>query len=357
MHYPLSMNLGGSSVWRTVRLAALGAACLSAAPWLSAGEAIRFSGRAGAPSPQEFDRREPLLPSEARSGGKSLARPDFPMESLLPVPAMTPTTGLTRKQAETLDQKRNWIYQSPDAILKQGAKTDGDTKTRTERNEDDQPKSAAERFLEDGDSKAGKADKLNNNDPVQKQLRDRREAEERNERNHSSRNPQDKDTAGRTKGEENTTGFETRTGSGARGPDERYLFNMGDARSSSLLSEARDRERQRERDASIESFKRSFNNPWAQNAPSGGGSLLAPGLSGGTPATTMGLPGAEMRRPLGLGGSGGRAATDFAPRGGLGGFDAGNAANYGVPESALRQNEPPRAAPRPIVLEAPKRKF
>ncbi len=352
MQYLSDMNLAGSTGLRAVRLALLGAACAWGASQTPAGEPIRFSGRTGGASAQEFDRREPLLPTDARSTAREMARPELPTDLGLPSQSVTPTTGLTRKQAEALDQRRNWMFQSPEAILRQAGKADNDSKSPTER-PDDQPKSVAERFLEGKEDKDGKVEKIN--DGVQKELRDRKEAEERNE---SNRNRQDK--IARAKGEENTTGLEMKTAGPMRSSEERNFFTIGEPRGTSLLSEARDRERQRERDASIDSFKRTFSNPWAQNN-TGGGGLVGTGFGGGggSPATAMGLPGVEVRRGPGLGGlnPGGRPATDFGPHTGFGNFDAKGPLSYGPPESTLRQNEAPRTAPRPIVLEAPKRKF
>jgi hypothetical protein len=48
---------------------------------------------------------------------------------------------------------------------------------------------------------------------------------------------------------------------------------------------------------------------------------------------------------------------DLGPRGAMGDFDPKNPLNYGAPETVLRNNEPPRVAPKPVVLELPKRKF
>lgn len=333
---------------RTVRLALLGAACVGGASTMPAGEPIRFSGRTGTASAQEFSRREPLLPTDARSTAREMARPELPTDLGLPSRSVTPTTGLTRKQAEALDQRRNWMFQSPEAILRQAGKGENDAKSPAER-VDDQPKSVAERFLEGKEDKDGKAEKRT--DLVQKELSDRKEAEERNE---SNRTRQEK--AAKAKGEENTTGLEMKTASVTRSSEERNFFTIGEPRGGSLLSEARDRERQRERDASLDSFKRTFSNPWAQN--NSGSGLPSPGFGGGG-ASAAGVPGVDLRRGPGLGGlnPGGRAMTDLGPRPSFGGFDAKPQLTYGPPESVLRQNEAPRSAPKPIVLEAPKRKF
>ncbi len=344
------MNLAGSIGLRAIRLTLLGAGCVWGTLAAPAGEAIIFSGRTSGASPQEFDRREPLMPTDARSTAREMARPELPTDLGLPSQSVTPTTGLTRKQAEALDQRRNWMFQSPEAILKQAGKGESNGKSPIER-VDDQPKSVAERFLEGKEDKDGKADKLN--DGVQKELRDRKDTEERNE---SNRTRQDK--AAKAKGEENTTGLEMKPSGVIRSSDERNFFTIGESRGTSLFSEARDRERQRERDASIDSFKRNFSNPWAQNNLGGNGGLPGSGFGNGT-ASAMGMPGVDVRRGPGLGGlnPGGRAMTDLGPRPGFGGFDAKGPLNYGTPETVLRQNEAPRSAPKPVVLEAPKRKF
>ena len=49
--------------------------------------------------------------------------------------------------------------------------------------------------------------------------------------------------------------------------------------------------------------------------------------------------------------------VDLGPRGGAWDFDPKNPLNYGAPSTVLRNNEPPRPASKPIVLEVPKRKF
>lgn len=346
------MHSGGSRSWHAPRLALLGVT-LACAHAVLAGEPIRFSGRTGLSTPQEFDRREPLLPAEARSGGKGFARPDLPMDAfLLQSQTVTPTTGLTRRQLEAQDQKRNWIFQSPEAVLKQGSERDDDNPlTRDSRDDNEKPKSAVERFLEDKDGKADAADKMKG-DPAQRAMRDRKD-----NAGNSSRNPRDpRNDSART--DENSTGLETRTSANMRGSEERNLFSAADARGGSVgraVSEARERERQRERDASLEAFKRSFNNPWAQPAASG----VDPARPfGGGAAANAGVPsGFDRRTTAGALGQTGRPALDLGPRNGLGDFDPKSPLNYGAPGSVLKQNDAPRPAPKPIVLEVPRRKF
>ena len=108
MAYAIAMHFGGIDLRPTLRLAMLGAAMLGGAATLSAGEPIRFSGRGGPSAPQDFDRREPLLPVEARAGARGMGRGDFsPDVLLMPAQTVTPTTGLTRRQLEAQDQRRS----------------------------------------------------------------------------------------------------------------------------------------------------------------------------------------------------------------------------------------------------------
>ena len=367
MDYPSTVHLTGSPAWQPARLALLGAALAGGAFTAQAGEAIRFSGRTGAARVQDFDRREPLLPAEARGGGKSVPRADFQFDQfLMPSQTTTPTTGLTRRQAEALDQRRNWLLQSPDAILKQATeRDDGKARdprdTRDERDERDAPKSSVERYLESPDSKADPEQKLKQGDSPQKQARDRERERERNSPGNRGNNSRDgQENAATGKSADGRTGFETRTTGTPRGATESSFFGTTDARGgamSRVVSEAREQERQRERDASLDAFKRNFNNPWAQPASGGGGALLG---SGGGASGPMGLPGSDVRRPASIGGlnPGGRTGVDFGPRGGgIGDFDPKNPLNYGGPETVLKQNDAPRVAPKPIVLEVPKRMF
>lgn len=336
----------------------LSAALTGGALVAQAGEPIHFSGRTGAASTQDFDHREPLLPAEARGGGKSMPRADLQFDQFsLPSQTMTPTTGLTRRQAEALDQRRNWLLQSPDTILKQATERD-DGKPRDPRDEREAPKSSVERYLEGPDAKADPDQKLKLGDSQQKLARERER--ERNPSGHRGNDPRDgQENAALSKSNDGRTGFEIRTSGTMRGTTDNSFFGATDARGgtmSRVVSEAREQERQREREASLETFKRNFNNPWAQPT-SGGTALMSPG--GSAPAT-MGLPGADLRRPGSFGSlsTGGRSGMDLGPRGGgLDSFDPKNPLNYGAPESVLKQTDAPRLAPKPIVLEVPKRKF
>lgn len=351
----MTMHFARTDLRPALRLAWLGSALLGGAAALSAGEPIRFSGRTGVATTQDFERREPLLPVEARAGARGMGRGDFsPDVLLMPAQSVTPTTGLTRRQLEAQDQRRNWIFQTPDAILKQGSERANENPlTRDDREDKQPPKSAVERFLEGPDSKADAADKTRSADAEQRAARDRKDhasQSARNARETTSDNPRTGETS---------TSLETRGMGNARGGEERNLFSASDARSSALgrvFSEGRERERDRERTASLETFRQSFNNPWAQ--PAAGG--LAPARPfGSSSAGNAGMPpgGFDRRSPAGGAGQAGRSATDLGPRHGLGEFDPKNPLNYGAPESALKQNDAARPAAKPIVLEVPRRKF
>ncbi len=341
MDYGMAMHCDGFDLRRSLRPALLGAALVCGAHALSAGEPIRFSGRAGPAAPQDFDRREPLLPAEARTS----ARPNMATDSfLMPPPTVTPTTGLTRRQLEAQEQRRNWIFQSSETILKQSTERDSD---KPERDDREPSKTSVERFIEGADGKAGPVDQTKTTGPTQKAMRDRRDNTGNSSRNDSARTG------------ESSAGLETRATGSPHGSEDGSLFGSGDARSGSLgraMSEARDRERQRERDASLDAFKRSFNNPWAQ--PAAGGVDTSRSVSSTVPGN-VGLPatGFERRGAGGALGQTGRSAMDLGPRGGLGDFDPKNPLNYGAADTVLRNNEPPRAVSKPVVLEVPKRKF
>lgn len=332
------MQLARASLPRHLRTAVLGVALVCGAHSLVAGEPILFSGRTGQAAPMDFDRREPLLPAEARSG----SRPEHGLEPTLTPPPVTPTTGLTRRQLEAQEQKRNWIFQSSETLLKQSTDRDND---KRDRDDGETSKSSVERFMEGKDAKSDRADKSRNSDSSNKPGNDRKD---------NSANPI---RPPRADGSRDSTGLEMGGKGNARGSDGVNLFGGTDARGSSIgraMSDARDR--QRERDASLDAFKRTLNNPWAQPASSGMESSRVAGSSG---PSNAGLPAAGMER-RGLGGSlapAGRAPMDLGPRGGMGEFDPKNPLNYGAPDTVLRNNEPPRVAPKPVILEIPKRKF
>ena len=325
---------------RPLRPVLLSAALFCGAHALTAGEPILFSGRTGPSAPQDFDRREPLLPAEARN----FARPNPAMDPLLmPSQAVTPTTGLTRRQLEAQEQKRNWIFQSSETILKQGSERDSG---KPERDENERSKSSVERYIEGADSKA---DPAKATDSSQRTTRDRKD-----NAGNSARNART-DSA---KSGDNSGGLETRATGNPRGSEEGNLFGGSGARSGSVgraMSEARDR--QRERDASLDAFKRTFNNPWAQ--PTAGGGVDSSRSAGYAAPGTAGQPATGFDR-RGLGGAmgqTGRSAMDLGPRGGSGDFDPKNPLNYGTADTVLRNNEPTRAVSKPVVLEIPKRKF
>ena len=351
----MTMHFGRPDLRPTLRLVLLGAALLGGAAALPAGEPIRFSGRTGAVATQDFDRRESFLPVEARAGARGMGRGDFsPDVLLMPAQSVTPTTGLTRRQLEAQDQRRNWIFQTPDAILKQGSERANENPlTRDDREDKQQPKSAVERFLENSEGKADAADKMKTGDAEQRAMRDRKD-----HASQSARNARDSTSDNSKTGESSTT-LETRGLGNARTGEERNLFSASDARSSALgrvFSEGRERERDRERAASLETFRQSFNNPWAQ--PTAGG--LDPAKPFGSAAAgNAGMPpgGFDRRGPAAGAGLTGRSATDLGPRGGLGDFDAKNPLNYGAAETVLKPNDAARPASKPIVLEVPRRKF
>lgn len=359
MHYAVTMHFGGTVLRSTFRPALLGAALVWGAHALPAGEPIRFSGRTGpaASVPQDFDRREPLLPAEARANSVSFTRSGLPVDTfLMSSPSVTPTTGLTRRQLEAQDQRRNWIFQSPEAILKQGSERSNENQiTREDRDDRERPKSAVERFLEGKDDQGDPTDKMKSGDATQRTMRDRKDNAGNSSRNSRDARDQRDDN---TKAGENSTGLDARAMGNQRGGDERGLFSAADARGGSIgrvMSEARERERQREREASLDAFKRSFNNPWAQPAASG----MDPARPfGGAAAVSSGIPsGFERRATGGALGQGNRPTVDLGPRSGLGDFDPKNPLNYGAAETVLKQNDAPRAVSKPIVLEVPRRKF
>lgn len=343
MNYAQRMHFDGSILRRHFRTALLGVALGFGAHGLVAGEPIRFSGRAGLPAQQDFDRREPLLPAEARS----FTRPNQAMDTILtPVQPVTPTTGLTRRQLEAQEQKRNWIFQSSETILRQSTERDD---AQHDRNDREKPKSSVERFIEGADSKADPAGQTTKSgDSSPRSTRDRKDTA--GNTTHSTR-------ADGTKSNEDSTDLEMRRTGNSRGLGEVNFFGGADARNGSIgraMSEARDR--QRDRDASLDAFKRTLNNPWAQPAAGGADPSRVVGNTspGNVSLPTVGIDRHGVGGPLG---QPGRSVMDLGPRGGLGDFDPKNPLNYGAPETVLRNNEPQRVAPKPVILEVPKRKF
>lgn len=330
---------------------------LRVAAWLmlpvaivTAGEPIRFSGRSGPAQPRELVVRAPLLPAEARND-RVITRPDLPMDTFLaPGPAITPTTGLTRRQTEEQDRRRNWLQQSPESIQQDASKSESDRarearsdqRDRGERDTSVDGKSPAGRPFDDSD---GAGDSARNRNPGPARKSD------------SNRPAPRTGESGQDNDQRTRTGWEPRSVANERGgPGGSAWFGAGDARAGGggrIFSDARERER--ERAANLDDFKRTFANPWAQTS---GGVTLAGGR-GAAPATAISAPGGDFRRtaPSGLA-PGGRSGMELSPRGGLGDFDPKNPLNYGAAGTVLRQPDAPRAIDRkPIMLEVPKRKF
>ena len=143
---------------------------------------------------------------------------------LLPTQTATPTTGLTRRQAEALDQRRNWLLQSPDAILKQATERD-DPRTRDPREEREAPKSVTERYLEGNDAKADPEQKLKSGEPQERQAREReREREAKADRGNEPREGRDgQENPFAGKSGDGRTGLETRATGELRGSDSRLF--------------------------------------------------------------------------------------------------------------------------------------
>jgi hypothetical protein len=348
------MHLTCLSLRRLRQTGVLAAALASLWPARLTAEPIRFSGRTGPAVVQEFDRREPLLPTEASLSGKAKLQPELPLSAFMPPSqAMTPTTGLTRRQLEAQDQKRNWLLQSPETILRQAERQDEANRDPLSR--DDSPKSAASRFLENSDTTADKSSKPRNETPSDK---GRRERDSRGQ--DTSRESQGNELGIRPGDARNT--LDTRQVGSSPGMDGPSLFTAGATRAGSygrMVNDARERERQRENAASLEAFQRSFNNPWAQPATSsGGGNPLAGNVANGlsAPGGFMGndlarrVPGANLGQTT-------RGPMNLGPVG-KDGFDPSNPLNYGAPDTVMQPSAAPtRSAPAPVKLEAPRRKF
>lgn len=322
---------------------------------LTAGEPIRFSGRSGPAQPREMVERAPFLPTEARTD-RVVTRPELPMDAFLaPAQAVTPTTGLTRRQMEEQERRRNWLLQSPESIQQDANKSEGDKERearddrrgeRDNRDDASNSKSPLDRQFDGPDRATDPAARSRNPGPARKTERDR-----------PAPRPSE---SGQGNDQRANTGWEPRNSANLRGgPGDSGWSGPGDARSGNVgraLADARERERDRERAASLEDFKRTFANPWAQTA---GSASLTPARSGVGSVAGLSVPGGDFRRPTAGGlAPGGRASMDLGPRGGLGDFDPKNPLNYGAAGTVLRQPEPTRAMDRkPIVLEVPKRKF
>lgn len=331
--------------------ALLGAVFVSAAVRLPAGEPIRFSGRAGPAQSLTAKDREPFLPTEARTD-RSLARPELPDGTFtLPTQSVTPTTGLTRRQLEDQERRRNWFQQSPEALRQDASKSDADRAREARADLDDRENPSPGRHLEGPDRISDPSGRNKSPGPVRAVDRDRGLTGRRGDGQPDARNDGDDRTS--------RTGWETRTTIGLRGGAENGgWFGPEAARGGGLsraMAEAREHERERERTASLDAFKRTFSNPWAQ--PTAGAATAQP--TGGSTPPVLAATGGEFRRSSAPGGlaTAGRSTTDFSPRSG-GAFDPANPLNYGSAATVFRQPEPTvRAAPKPVVLEVPKRKF
>lgn len=317
-----------------------------------AGEPIRFSGRSGPAAVRELTERAPLLPAEARTD-RGIARPELPMDMLAPGQSVTPTIGLTRRQLDEQDRRRNWMLQSPESLQQAAGNSATDRQREARANQrnsegrENSPdgKQASGRQPDDdertGDSPRGR----NNPGPARKSERDR---------------PAPRPAENGQADQRARTGWEARSSPTLRGGQgEGGWSDPGNARGGNMaraLADARDRDRDRERAASLADFKRTFANPWAQTA---GGAGLPSSPGGPTSGAGPSAPGGDFRRAAagGLAG-GGRSSMELGPRGGAGDFDPKNPLNYGAAGTVLRQPESPRSLDRkPIVLEVPKRKF
>lgn len=353
MGYPITMHSVPRPVWLAAWLLLPGAALVAAEP-------IRFSGRSGPAQTRELVERAPFLPTEARND-RIVTRPDLPMDTfLIPGQSLTPTTGLTRRQMEDQERRRNWLLQSPERLQQDASKSESD-KQRDARDDRREPG--------DRDDRDDRENPANSKAPLDRQFD---EADRSTDPTARNRNPgpsrkSDRDRSAPRTGETSQnndqparTGWEPRAATSLRGgPADASWFGADDARGGGvgrMFSDARERERERERAASLEDFKRTFGNPWAQTS---GGGLNPVGARGAAPVAGLSVPGGDFRRPAAGGlAPGGRAGMDLGPRGGLGDFDPKNPLNYGAPGTVLRQPEPPRMMDRkPIVLEVPKRKF
>jgi len=348
------MHLTRPNLRRLRQAGVLAVAVASLWPVRMTAEPIRFSGRTGPAVVQEFDRREPLLPTEAGFNGKAKLQPELPLNTFMPPSqAMTPTTGLTRRQLEAQDQKRNWLLQSPETIFRQAERQDEANRDPLSR--DDSPKSAASRFLENSDATADKSGKPRNETSADKS---RRERDPRGQNN--SREPQGNELGTRAGDARNT--LDTRQVGSSPGMDGPSLFTAGATRAGAygrMVNDARERERQRENAASLEAFQRSFNNPWAQPAnSSGGGNPLAGNAPGGHSAPGGFMGNDLARRAPGSNlGQATRGPMNLGPVG-KDGFDPSNPLNYGAPDTVMQPSTlPTRSAPAPVKLEAPRRKF
>ena len=322
-----------------------------------AGEPIRFSGRTGLAAKQEFDRREPLLPDEARANGKSGLRPELAIEAFaLPSQAVTPTTGLTRRQREAQDQRQNWLLQSPESVLRQAeGREDPD---RNDRSRNGRSQSAADRFLETPEERADQRDQQKSESSSDRYRRDRNSSQRAQDPARETRDPQGNEL--KSQPGEGKHGLETRQQGTSPGFESSGVFGAGDARGGTfgrVLNEARERERQRENTASLDAFRRSFNNPWAQSPTTSAGNPLGTSPSG-LPAPG-GLPGSDLQHRnaaanLGLSTRGPASLGTLRSQES---FDPKNPLNYGATDSMLQPSSAARPAPAPIKLEAPRRKF
>lgn len=331
------------------RTALLAMALIAAASATRAAEPIRFSGRTGPAQQILVAPREPFLPAEARDL-RARSRPELPSDTfMLPAQSVTPTTGLTRRQLEDQERRRNWLLQSPDALREDAAKSDADRarEARDDNSDRANPTSPNSRHLEGPDRINDPAAKNRNPGPGRPNDRDRNTPDNRDA---NSSDDKLRDTR---------SAWEPRANAQLRsGPEANGWLGADAIRGSGLsraMAEARERERERERTASLEAFRRSFDNPWAQTTAN----PANPATTRTTAPTLLAVPGTDARRMTAPGAlaPGPRATTDFSPRGG-GAFDPANPLNYGSAGTVFRAPEPTlRLPPKPIVLEVPKRKF
>jgi hypothetical protein len=332
-----------------LRTALLAMSLLAAAPTARAAEPIRFSGRTGPAQQTLLTPREPFLPTEVRDL-RSRSRPELPSDTfMLPSQSVTPTTGLTRRQLEDQERRRNWLLQSPEGLRDDAAKSQTDRAREAQDDQSDRtnPTSPNPRHLEGPDRINDPTGKNRNPGPGRPNDRERNPADNRDA---NSSDDKIRDTR---------SAWEPRANTHLRGgPEAAGWFGADAIRGSGLsraLAEARERERERERTASLDAFRRSFDNPWAQTTANTANSATTRPTS---PAL-LAMPGSDPRRATAPGAlaTSPRAATDFSPRGG-GAFDPSNPLNYGSAGTVFRAPEPAaRPAPKPIVLEVPKRKF
>ncbi len=314
-------------------------------------EKIIFSGRNGQRVSFDFSVRKPLLPAGLEEPDLGQSRSDSPGASLfnLSAPAVTPTAGQSRRDKELLDRRRNWMFQETDSFLIGQSESDREKKEPELFGGEESPDSMR-RFMEKGFNGDKESDANRSaGDPERRESR--QDAGRRESTLNSIRSGPLTQTLPGTGLSQPAVMLEAQPLSGA---DNIKLDRM-DRISAAFKKEGLELQSK----ADIESFRKMINNPF-QNSGSGfNNSFGQSDLKAGVES----LPGVQITRGLrptaGIGAPAARGSAfgGANPAFGVGAFNSRGPSLSSPGSFGSEASRPIKLAPRPIILDIPKRDF